>query len=172
MLTDRPMLTGGVSQTGRLVLVGRSAQWIRSLKRWHMRGELPPPPTPLLAALCDGDRTAALWLLASGADPNVADPRPVIGDAATALHLAALANDPELIRALLAAGGRVDARTGAGQTPLWLACNGGHLAAAQALLAAGADPNARSAEGYSPLGRVPGNEPALMALLRSHGGVV
>jgi ankyrin repeat protein len=142
------------------------------MKRHHMQGALLPPPTPLLAALWDGDRAGALRLLAEGADPNIPDPRPIIGDAATALHLAALADDPELIRALLAAGARVDAHTGVGQTPLWLACNGGHLAAAQALLAAGADPNARSAEGYSPLGRVPGNQQALMALLQSHGGVV
>src|SRR4051812_38770682 len=101
-----------------------------------------PPPTPLLAALWGGDRVAALALVVSGADPNSADARDV-GFGCAPLHLAADADDPELIRALIAAGADINARTVWGQTPLWLACNGGRAGAARELLASGADPNAR-----------------------------
>jgi hypothetical protein len=132
---------------------------------------LPLPPTPLLAALWGGDRTAALALIAGGADPNAADTRD-FGFGCAPLHLAADADDPELIRALVAAGADVNARTVWGQTPLWFACNGGRALAARELLAAGADPNSRSNEGYSPLGRVARSDPALMELLLSYGGVV
>ncbi len=135
-----------------------------------MNDELPAPPTPLLAALCDGDRAAALAAIAAKSDINVPDDRPVIGSGATPLHYAASMGDVELVRALLAAGAVVDARTARGQTALWLACNRGAYAVAPELLAAGANPNARCVEGYSPLGRVLGSDPALMQLLRSHGG--
>lgn len=131
-----------------------------------------PPPTPLLAALWDGDRSAALALIAAGADPNVADTRVVVGHGVTPLHLAADADDPGLVRALVAAGAALDARSLAGHSPLWWACNAGFTAAAQQLLAAGADPNTRCNEGYSPLGRVSRSEPGLVELMRSQGGVV
>ena len=133
---------------------------------------LGPPPTPLLAALWDGDWAAALALVAAGADPNAADTRPVIGHGATPLHFAADADNPELIRALIAAGARVNAQSLAGHTALWWACNAGRAAAASELLAAGADPNIRCTEGYSPLGRVYRSDPTLVELMRSHGGVV
>ncbi len=133
---------------------------------------LGPPPTPLLAALWAGDRGAALALIAAGADPNAADDRPVIGHGAMSLHFAAGVGDVELVRALVAAGAAVDARSLAGHTPLWWACNNGRTAAARELLAAGADPNIRCTEGYSPLGRVMCSDPAMMALVTSHGGVV
>ena len=133
---------------------------------------LGPPPTPLLVALWDGDRTTALTLIAAGADPNAADTRPVIGHGSTPLHFAADADDPELVRALVAAGAAVNARSLAGHTPLWWACNAGRAAAARELLDAGADPNIRCNEGYSPLGRVYPSEPALVELVRSRGGVV
>jgi uncharacterized protein len=131
-----------------------------------------PPPTPLLAALWEGDRSAALAMIAGGADPNAPDTRPTLGHGVTPLHIAALREDPELIRALIAAGADVNVQSLAGQTPLWLACNAGRASAAGELLAAGADPNVRCNEGYTPLGRVLGSEPALMELVRSHGGVL
>ena len=133
---------------------------------------LGPAPTPLHDALWAGDRATALALVAAGADPNAADTRPVVGHGATPLHLVADANDPTLVHALVAAGAREDARSLAGQTPLWWACNAGRVAAARELLAAGADPNVRCHEGYGPLGRVYRSEPALVELVRSHGGVV
>jgi uncharacterized protein len=136
----------------------------------HMSDSLSPPPTPLLAALWGGDHAAALALIAAGADANAVDNRPVIGHGVTPLHIAAAADDPELVLALLAAGAVVDARSLAGHTPLWWACNGSHLATARELLAAGADPNARCNDGYSPLGRT--LCPELQALLRSLGAVI
>ena len=136
-----------------------------------MEDELPLPPSPLLAALWEGDWTSALALVAAGANPNVADTRSV-GQDWTPLHFAADANGPELAQALIAAGAVVDARSVAGQTPLWWACNNGNTAVARVLLAAGADPNAQSTEGYTPLGRVLRSDPELVALLRNSGGVV
>jgi len=81
----------------------------------RMDDQPPPPPTPLLAALWDDDRAAALSLVAAGADPTAADSRD-IGQAWTPLHFAAAVGDPELVRALVAAGADVDARSVAGQT--------------------------------------------------------
>ncbi len=124
-------------------------------------------PPALMAALWAGDRAQALDLIAAGADPNAADTRDV-GLGCSPLHLAADANDPELVRALIAAGADVEARSVFGQTPLWYACNGGRQAAARELLAAGADPDAPCSEGHTPLGRVSRSEPGLMQLLLSH----
>jgi ankyrin repeat protein len=137
-----------------------------------MNNETPLPPTPLLAALCAGDRAAALAAIAAGVDINVSDVRPVIGDGATPLHYAAAMGELDLVQALLAAGAAIDARTWRGQTPLWLACNSGASAVARELLAAGADPNARCVEGYSPLARVRASDPALTQVLRSYGAEV
>ena len=130
-----------------------------------------PPPTPLLAALWDGEWVTALRLVVAGADPNAADTR-LLGFGLSPLHFAIDADGTELVLALIAAGADINARTLAGQTPLWWACNNGQAAAARELLAAGADPNVRSTEGYSPLGRVLTSDPALMELLQSWGGVV
>ena len=63
----------------------------------HMSDSLSPPPTPLLAALWDGDHAAALALIAAGADVNAVDKRPVIGHGVTPLHIAAAVDDPELV---------------------------------------------------------------------------
>lgn len=134
--------------------------------------EIPPPLTPLLAALGGGDRATALALIAAGADPNAADLRFLFGQGMTPLHFAALSGDSELVRTLIIAGANVNARDRSGHTPLWFACNGGCVEAAREILAAGADPNIRCAEGYSPLGRVQASDPVLVDLIRRHGGQV
>jgi ankyrin repeat protein len=131
-----------------------------------------PPPTPLLAALWNGDRITAIALIAASADPNAADTRPLIGHGWTPLHFAADADDPELIRALVAAGADTNSRSIAGHTPLWCACNAGHLAAVRELLAAGAEPNIRCNEGYTPLGRVYRSDSVMVELMRSRGAVL
>jgi hypothetical protein len=131
-----------------------------------------PPPTQLLVALWDGDRDRAMALVAAGADPTAADTRVVIGNMITPLHLAADADDPELIRALIAAGADIDARSLAGHTALWWACNAGSAVAARELLAAGAAPNIRCNEGYTPSGRILRSDPTLIEILKSYGGVV
>jgi len=82
------------------------------------------------------------------------------------LHTPAAAGDAEAVRALLAAGARVDDRDAAGQTPLMVAVRGGHAAVAQMLLAGGAEVDARDGRLDTPFlaaGR-DGNAPLLELL--------
>jgi ankyrin repeat protein len=71
----------------------------------------------------------------------------------TALHLAAAANDVQLVETLLELGAAVDARNRRGAQPLHYACDGGDAAVVDALVAAGADPNATDKSGVAPLHR-------------------
>lgn len=57
----------------------------------------------------------------------------------TALHSAALEGRAELARILLRLGAAVNARSKSGATPLFAACEAGHVATARVLLAGGAD---------------------------------
>ena len=134
--------------------------------------ELQTPDKLLLAAAERGDFGAIRHCLQDGADVNAADLHHVMGCGYTALHYAADADSPELVRLLIGAGAMVDARDVTGATPLWRACNAGRLAAARELLASGADPNARNADGYSCLGRVCRPWFELANLLRSYGAIV
>lgn len=84
--------------------VSETGSGMHDLTPDEVAAALGTPPTPLLTALWDGDRVAALALIAGGADPRVADTRPVIGHGATPLHFAADLDDAELVRALIAAG--------------------------------------------------------------------
>jgi ankyrin repeat protein len=79
-------------------------------------------------------------LLERGASPR-ARSRPHAGSPQnTPLHAAAAARRDEIGRLLLAQGSEVDARDGAGWTPLRIAAGNGLDALIEALLAAGADP--------------------------------
>ena len=60
-----------------------------------------------------GQVRPALWLLARGADPNVADPR-----GWTAVHQAASRGNERMFAAVLAAGGDAERRDRAGKTAL------------------------------------------------------
>ena len=80
-------------------------------------------------------------------DPNVRDPR----TGHTLLHVAAMANAPRLIAALLAAGADLEARDKEGLTPLHAAAAGNGPAAIAALLEAGADLHARNNFRQTPL---------------------
>ncbi|MCA9178795.1 MAG: ankyrin repeat domain-containing protein [Planctomycetales bacterium] len=104
----------------------------------------------------------------AGDDVNARDPRPIIGDQTTALHLAALAGDHLLIRELIQHGAEVDAQCGAGQTPLWFACNGNCYEAVQELLASGADHTIANNDGYTPRDRVLGSDRRTLALIDDH----
>ena len=73
------------------------------------------------------------------------------GFGATALHHAACAGQPEVIRILLAANADVMSRYPDGSTPLHLAAAADRPEAVAALLAGGADPNARDDQRYTPL---------------------
>jgi uncharacterized protein len=90
--------------------------------------------TRLVDATMRADSTAALALIAAGADVNAVD-----GDGSTPLHWAAHHGDLELTKALLAKGASVRAATRIGaMTPLFLAARNGHAPVVSALLSAGA----------------------------------
>jgi ankyrin repeat protein len=77
-------------------------------------------------------------------------------DGFTALHYAAFFGSPEAVRALVAAGAAVEARStnqefAPDATPLHSAAAAGRMDNAEALLEAGADPNARQHGGFTPL---------------------
>jgi ankyrin repeat protein len=101
---------------------------------------------PLLEAAERGDRAAALRLLATGADPNVAGP-----DGTTAVMWAAANDDVELVRALIKSGAKVVGSNQFGTSALTEAAIIGSAPVIDALLKAGADPNARNPEGETPL---------------------
>ena len=110
--------------------------------------------TTLVQAAEQGDRAAALRLLAGGADANAPGP-----DGTTPLMWAAANDDVALVRALLKAGAKVAARNHFGTTAITEAAIVGSAPIIDALLAAGADPNTRNPEGETPL----------MAVARSGG---
>lgn len=96
----------------------------------------------------------------------------------TALHLAAAAYEPDIVKALLAHGARVDARNRRGAEPLHYASDGhpdapgwdpkAQAATIAALLKAGANPNALDRSGVAPLHRAIRNRcsAAVRALLK------
>jgi ankyrin repeat protein len=100
----------------------------------------------LLEAVENGDRAAALRLLAKGADPNAPGP-----DGTTAIMYAAANDDVELVRALIKSRANVNARNQFGTSALTEAAIIGSASAIDALLKAGADPNTRTPEGETPL---------------------
>ncbi len=76
-------------------------------------------------------RSLALWLVALGCSPPLAD---------TPLAAAAARGDVTTVRRLLSAGARPAERTSFGLPPLTIAARSGHAEVVRALLAAGADP--------------------------------
>jgi ankyrin repeat protein len=131
---------------------------------------------PILEALYKGERDRAGELAAEAGALNVFEAA-ALGDAArvedllregpelanapspdgfTALHYAAFFGSPEAVRALVAAGAALEARSTNQEfareaTPLHSAVAAGRMDNAEALLEAGADPNARQHGGFTPL---------------------
>ncbi|WP_137990004.1 ankyrin repeat domain-containing protein [Streptomyces vilmorinianum] len=91
----------------------------------------------LFDAILDGDADSVVRLLRSGVSPEADD------EGETALYRAALANEPGIVRLLLAAGADPARGSGeqAGDLPLCGAACGGHTEVVRALLAAGAQPD-------------------------------
>jgi ankyrin repeat protein len=95
------------------------------------------------------NRTAATFLLClfavapcvRAADPAAVDVNAADPDGTTALHRAAMRDDADEVKRLLAAGASAKAENRYGVTALSLACTNGNEAIVRALLAAGADAN-------------------------------
>ncbi|MFI8322924.1 ankyrin repeat domain-containing protein [Streptomyces sp. NPDC085529] len=101
----------------------------------------------LFDAIADGDEDAVVRALRAGADPEAAE------DGETALYRAAVADEPGIVRLLLAAGadpGRPSGPDG-GDLPLCGAACGGHAGTVRALLAAGAGPDQEEEFGFTAL---------------------
>src|SRR5262245_2755205 len=103
--------------------------------------------SPVADAAQAGDKAAVRALLKQAADVNAAQ-----GDGMTALHWAAMKNDPDLAQTLLYASANVKATTRiGGYSPLLLAAKEGYAAVMEPLIKAGADVNARTSNGTTPL---------------------
>jgi uncharacterized protein len=131
---------------------------------------------PVLEALYKGERERAAELAAEAGSLNVFEAA-ALGDAArleellredpelatasspdgfTALHYAAFFGSPAAVRALVAAGADLEARSTNQEfapeaSPLHSAVAAGRMDNAEALLAEGADPNAQQHGGFTPL---------------------
>ena len=88
--------------------------------------------TPLLIAAQNGHPDICGLLLAHGSNVNEVKPE----TNSTALHLAAGRGHEAVVEVLLSWGAIVDPQDHAGLTPLYAACQGGHLACVLMLLKA------------------------------------
>lgn len=121
----------------------------------------------LFDAIERNDASACLAAIDAGADVEARGGRSALFDYETPLLRAA--PSPELVRLLFERGADPNARSGSNWTALMRACNAGCLESARLLLAAGADASVFNNEGYSAYGRVPRNQPELLALLEATG---
>ena len=96
--------------------------------------------TPLSLACTNGNAAMVETLLNAGADPNVA----AFTTRETVLITAARTGNVNVVKALLAHGARVNAKTTVGQTALMWAVSERHAEVARALIESGADVHARS----------------------------
>ena len=119
--------------------------------------------SPVADAAQTGDAAAVRALLRQAADVNAAQ-----GDGMTALHWAAMKNDPDLAQLLLyaSASARATTRIGA-YTPLLLAAQNGNAEVMEPLIKGGADVNAKTSNGTTPLmfAAAAGNARAVTLLL-------
>ena len=123
--------------------------------------------TPLALAAFFGQREAAQWLLANGADVNAVAKNPT---GYTALTGAVARGDAEIVRLLLSHGANAAHRYGAGYSALHEAAAGGKLEIAKLLLDHGADSSARTDDGQTPLSMAEAKgQTDAAALLRQRG---
>ena len=140
-----------------------------------------PPSTDIWTAAGEGDLAAVKQHIAAGTDINQRLERPGHpSHGGSPLHLAAVANQLEILDLLIANGATVDLRASneTGASPLMWAAAGGHLQAATRLIAAGADVNYVDNNGATAIDATLMFEPqknrqgkaAVAELLRSKGG--
>ena len=104
--------------------------------------------SPLMVAVRDGKVAEVVAeLLHGGADPNARS----FPDGLTPLMFASERTRVEALRALIAAGARLDARSRHGQTPLMAAAARSTPEIVQVLLEAGSDLEAQDLNGLTPL---------------------
>ena len=114
----------------------------------NVHESLPPLRTPLHCAVSNGHGDMARSLMVAGADPTEVD---VTGQ--TALHLAAISGQTDLVCDLVnMVGVDTEAQDTDGNTPLALAVAHGRLETLQLLLKLGASVESRSAKRRHPLG--------------------
>jgi ankyrin repeat protein len=103
--------------------------------------------TRLSEAAMQGNKEMVRSLLKDRVDIDGAQ-----GDGSTALHWAAMHNDLDMVKMLIAAGANVKVTTRDGAiTPLFVACQNGNAAMIEALLKGGADAKAVNANGTTAL---------------------
>ncbi len=116
--------------------------------------------TPLGLAAFFGHTDAVRWLLAHGADPNIASRN---NQHVMPLHSAVAAKQHDISAMLLEAGAKVNAVQADGFTPLHEAAQNGQRDVVELLLAHGADRGAKKSDGKTPLD---------LALEYGYGGIV
>jgi ankyrin repeat protein len=122
--------------------------------------------TPLLSAAGHGHVESLKLLLKRGANIKAT----AYGRGATALHIAAMSNQAEAAKVLLAAGIKVDARDGDKATPLMIAAGEGNREIAEFLIQNGANVNAKGARDTTALQiAVAARKDSLVSLLLAHG---
>lgn len=137
----------GIAPLAEAVRRGDAAEVRRQLERVDPNTPGADGASLLVEAIGAGQLDSVEALLQGGADSN----RPGQGGQ-TPVHAAAFADDPELLRAVLARGGDPDVRNRVtGATPLVAALQGGNLAQLGLLLDAGADPNLADLNDDAPL---------------------
>jgi len=148
---DAPVLVycyhGNSSQEYAKILVQFGFTDVSSLdggyEAWRNR---PPASAPAETASNDVlDPALQQWLTAHGFGPN--DLNGVIWNNTTPLMKASHVGDAAVVRQLIAAGARLDARNGDGGNALWLACVGSHLDIIDILADAGVDIDNRNDNG-------------------------
>ena len=140
-----------VVEGGDQALVERFLRAEPALASASRAGVFADPRKPLSAAVAKGNEALARLLLARGARADDAGVDEQGRPAPSALHYAAQARQPALVKLLLEKGAHPDARSPWGATPLHEAARRGSAEVVELLIKAGASPGAEDERGRTPL---------------------